>query len=484
MKKNIFKSLIYPIFGIFCLISCQNNAIEIQEQVKITVSPSQVLESFVPYESGNLEMEVDDELGTAKLRITALIYDSDGELYSKNIGLLDNYNSDYSFQVLLDPNEEYKLLAFSSSIMGSLENPTAESYKFSGENNLNSLEVTQTSAYSWYSNYSVLGVLDNSLTAGNANMKFNLEPATALVYLNWKNIHATHNFNSNSIYGEYAASAIDLYDNSYSWEITITPGDEVNEVVVENLSPLLSSLGLTSDEGVNVYSGHISGDKLIIPTGQNTGAMDDSTYPIYLLGVNEETFEEEDIIMSVDRVNNTITVENIWGTYSDKNDGGFYELFDSGVKFISRTSGAVEYDKYYIIYHNNDVVKYRDNDFIYSTSLDATQNNGESVTPSLNPNSTNIYDVCNLLPGTFDVFARTFIGNESSDYGNQKVDIKSGQQYVFKFYCASLELEISLGQLKSGLWDPEEYKRQNLVKSGSVINYYHPEKLNITKIEF
>jgi len=484
MKHITFKSLIYALFSIIILGSCQNEAIEIQEQVKIIISPSQVLESFIPYKATDLEMENDEELGTARLRITALIYDSKGELYSKNVGLLNDYNSDYSFNILLNPNEEYKLLAFSSSIMGNLENTTAESYKFSGENNLNTLEVVQTNEYSWYSNYSVLGILDNELTAGNDdNMKFNLKPATAYVNLNWRNIHTLHNSNSDSIYGNYTASTMDFYGNRYSWEITLVPGEDANEVIINNLSPKLSDVGFTSEEGVNFYSGYISGDKLIIPTGQDTGVIDADIYSIYLLGVNEDTFEEEDIIMSIDRVNKTLTTENMWGTYSDKNDGGFYELFESGVKFTSSDVGF-EYDKYYIIYHNNDIVKYRDNDFVYSTSLDTTQNNGDSITPSNQVNSINIYSVCNLLPGTFDVFARTFIGNESADYGRQSITVKSGQQYVFMFDCASLGLDISLGQLKSALWNNGEYSKQRFIKSGSFINYYHPEKLNITKIEF
>jgi len=471
----------------FFLVSCQNDAIEIQEQVNITICPSKVLESFVPYKSDNLDMEVDDELGTAKLRITVLIYDADGELYSKNEGLLDDYNSDYSFNILLDPKEEYKLLAFSSSIMGSLENITAESYKFHGIDNLNTLEVTQTTTDSWYSNYSVLGILDADLDSHMDGMRLDLRPATALVNLYCRSIHALHNLTSDSIYGKYSAKATDYSGNSYSWEIALAPGERQNEVIINNLSPLLLNLGMNSDNGVNIYYGNLVGNKLIIPKGQDTGAIDGEQYPLYISGgsLYGDSFKEEDIIVSVDRVNRTLTVENMWGTFSNKNGWGFYELFEKGVKFTSHAVGMLEYDKYCIVFHNNDVVNYRNNEFTYATSLEDIHNNGETIAPSNNPKSDNIYSVHNLLPGTFEVFARTYIGNESADYGMQSVTIESGRQYVFILDCADLELDIYAGQLKSAILTSDVYDKQSPDKA-RMLPYYHnrPKKLNLTRLEF
>lgn len=485
MKHYSFKSLIYTLISIFIFVSCQNEAIEIQKQVKITISPSKVLESFIPYKSSDLEMEV-DEYGTARLRITALIYDSNGELYSQSIGLLKDYNSDYSFSVLLDPDEEYKLLAFSNSIMGTLDKITLEPYKINGINNLSTLEIVQTNEDSYYSNFSVLGILDDNLKSENDNMKFALRPATAYINLNWKNIHTLHKNESESIYGTYNAHAIDYFNKEYSWEITLTPGNGSNEVVINNFSAKLSKLGLTSDSGYNAYSGYIDGNKLIIPSGQDTNVVDDNIYSISLVGMNEETFEVEDIVISIDRENMVLTVENMWGTYSEKNDGGFYELFESGVEFLSPKGGSFEYDYYYIIYHNNDIMTYRNNDFVYSTSLDSTRHHGKYLAPSSNSASNNIYEICNLLPGTYDVFARSAIGNELKDYGRQSVTIKAGQQYIFKFDCASLELEISIGQLKSGaIWNSEMYEKQTPGRT-KVLSFSnrHPDTLNLTKLEF
>lgn len=485
MKHITLKSLIYTLFCISILASCQNEAIEIQKQVEVTISPSKVLESFIPYNSENLEMAEDEDLGTARLRITVLVYDSEGELYVHNEGLLNDYNSDYSFDILIDPNEEYKLLAFSSSIHGSLENITHESYFFDGINSLNSLEVTQSDAYSWSSNYSVLGILDEELNAGMGNTKLYLAPATALVYLDWVNIHSLHDIASNSIYGDYSASAVDFYDNYYTWDITLSPGEEDGEVIIHNFSAVLSDLGLTSDQDVNIYNGYISGDRLIIPTGQNTGAVDSEIYDLFLMGVNNDTYEEEDIVIYIDAVNKSLILENMFGTWSEKNGGGFYELFAPGLLFTSRTAGAFEYDQYRIIYHNNDVVKYKNNGFIYTSTLDNISNNGYGITPSKYPNSDSVYSFINLLPGTFDVFARTFIGNERADYSMQAVSVEAGEQYVFKFDCANLKLGIFNGQLKSTLLSFEEYSlyssaRRKIARN----NYHHNGKLSIAKLDF
>ena len=484
MKHITFKSILYSVFGLLLFASCQNEPVEIQKQVEIVISPSEVLESFTPNYPEDLEMVSDEELGVAKLRITALIYDSNGELYSHNEGLLKDYNSDYSFNVLLNPNEEYKLLAFSSSIMGSLENVKLEAYTFKGINDLNTLEVTQNNEDSYYSTYSILGTLDKELNASMEKTKFELKAATAYVTLSWRDIHTKHESVSDSIFGTYSATAVDFYDNYYSWEITLAPGEQQTEVIINNLSPLLSSLGLTSEDGINTYSGYISGDKLIIPTGQDTGAVDNDIYTLYLLGINVDTFEEEDIVISIDKVNRTLKIDNMWGTYSDKNEGGFYELFYEGVIFNSLYNESYEYDDYYIIYHNNDIVKYRDNEFIYTTSLADIENNADYISPSYETESNHIYTVCNLLPGTIDVFARTFIGNESADYDRQSVTIKSGQQYLFRFYCADLKLYIS-NETKSTLSISGDYCRRNpVISRGSYVKHALRKKLNFTKLEY
>ena len=350
----------------FVFSSCQNEAVEIQRKVKITISPAKVLESFIPYKSDDLEMAEDEELGIAKLRITALIYDSEGNLYDYKEGLLDDYNSDYSFDILMNSDEEYKLLAFSSSIMGTLDEITYEPYEFHDINNLSTLKVIQANEQSFASNFSVLGVLDWDLVDYIGDQELFLEPATALVYSNWSNIHALHDIVSNSIYGDYSASAVDIDGKTYTWTITLASGKERNEVVINNFSPLLCSQGFTADQGVNSYSGYLSGDMITISAGQETGLVDSEIYKIYLFGLNPSTYDVEDIKIRVDSINKTLTVESMFCLFSEKDEGTIYELFEPGLTFTSSTtkSGSIEFDCYGIIYHNNDIVKYKDNEFV------------------------------------------------------------------------------------------------------------------------
>lgn len=488
MKHTTLKSLIFVFFCMFVLSSCQNEAVEIQKKVKITISPANVLESFIPYKADDLGMMEDSKLGVAKLRITALIYDSKGNLYDHKETLLDNYDSDYSFDIVMKSDEEYKVLAFSSSIMGTLEEVTYEPYEFHDINDLSTLKVIQADESSYGSNFSVLGVLDYELTEYSVNTKLYLKAATSLVYLNWTNIHALHNITSNSIYGDYSASATDVDGNSYTWTITLEPGKEQNEVIINNFSPLLCDLGFTADQGINFYSGNLSGNKITVPAVQETGIVDSEVYKIYLLGLNPSTYDIEDIVIRIDSVNKTLTVENMFCLFSEKNEGTIYEMFDPGLRFTSSTSGSgsMQFDQYGIIYHNNDVVKYKDNGFVFTTTLDSIQNNGNWLYPSdYSSDSNNIYDMINLLPGSFNVFARTFIGNESEDYNNQTVSVKSGEQYVFKFDCAKLKLDIALGQLKSAMWNPGEANRHKLLRSKLLHNnYIEIEKIDLTKVTF
>ena len=487
MKHNTLISLIYTFFYMFVFSSCQNEAVEIQRKVKITISPAKVLESFIPYKSDDLEMAEDEELGTAKLRITALIYDSEGNLYDYKEGLLDDYNSDYSFDILMNSDEEYKLLAFSSSIMGSLDEITYEPYEFHDINNLSTLKVIQANEKSFASNFSVLGVLDWDLVDYIGDQELFLEPATALVYSNWSNIHALHDIVSNSIYGDYSASTVDIDGNPYTWTITLASGKERNEVVINNFSPLLCSQGFTADQGVNSYSGYLSGDMITISAGQETGLVDSEIYKIYLFGLNPSTYDVEDIKIRVDSQNKTLTVESMFCLFSEKDEGTIYELFEPGLTFTSSTtkSGSIEFDSYGIIYHNNDIVKYKDNEFVFTTSLDAVSNNGDWLYPSdYASDSNNIYGTINLLPGKITVFARTFIGNESEDYGRQTVSVEAGQQYVFKLDCAKLKLDITQGQLKSAIWNPGEVNRHPSLRSKLFHNNFEIEKIDLTKVTF
>lgn len=108
-------------------------------------------------------------------------------------------------------------------------------------------------------------------------------------------------------------------------------------------------------------------------------------------------------------------------------------------------------DQYWIIYHCNNIMKFSSSGIpSYTTSLSSTENDGQGMTPAYYPSSTNIYSYANLFPGSFNLFARTFVGNDAADYSRQKVTVESGHQYLFSFDCSSLTLTASESTLKSG----------------------------------
>ena len=160
----------------------------------------------------------------------------------------------------------------------------------------------------------------------------------------------------------------------------------------------------------------------------------------------------EDIYIKIG--NNKLTIENGFATYID--GMGWVDLFNPGVVFYA-TSNQVNkesVDKYYIIYHNNDIASYDLNDgYYYRTSLSSNDNHGRFVEPALFPNAKNIYQSINLLPGEFNSFARLFIGNAAQDYSMQTIEIEAGKQYMFVLDCETMELKLIPGEFKSDYFD-------------------------------
>lgn len=453
MIRRYIKSVV-AFIGVFILFSCTNEPIQIQKQIKVTISPSHVLEDFVPYTSSLKEMSDDPDYGVAKLRITALLYDEDGKLVDKKEGLLNDYNSDYSCSFAAFADQEYTLVCFSSSIHGSLENPDLESYEFSGIENLSDLKLSQWGAKSYYSNWSVLGVADVEISSAETEYKISLRPATAFVYLLFSDIHANDSAGSTSddCSGVYSATATDYFDQTFTWEIEIEQYG--SSVIVKNLSPFFLSYDINSENGCQIYEGYIENGYIILPKAQEVGYYEDGM-PAELYGVTEvkdNTIYVDDICIKIG--NGTLTFETGFATYLE--GAGWFDAFLPGVVFTSESGAGI--DRYGIIYHNNDIVSYdQKSGFAYSTSLDVVNNNGYWLTPADSPSSSNIYTYMNLLPGEFNIFARTFIGNESADYSTQDIKIEAGKQYYIELNCENMSLKLIPGVMKSVSWDPFAY---------------------------
>lgn len=439
MKTNIFSCTAVILAALSCLFGCTNPEVELRKGVEIQIRPSTILSGFTAYTSSNFEMRADSHL-----RITCLIYDYDGKLTYQDQTLLDNFNKDISFHTTLDEGASYTVVALATCIKGSLSSPTAEAYSITGTNYLEQLKVEQLYSYSYYSTWSMMGYATQIIYSGNSQISMDLKPATSLVYLRWQDIHAHDNDISADVYGEYSVKATDYWgNNEYSWTISVEKdGSSSTDVIVKDLSPALYISGFTSDKGYNTYKGIINGNTLTISKGQATGYTDSEGSALLYGGeLNGEMVTFKDIVLHIS--NGKLTTENMFGTCIPGVDG-WYELFDSGVVFTKKPSaGSVGIDKYYILYHSNDIMQFAyDGTPRYSTTLSSTGNYGRYVAPAeLESTSKNIYDIVNIFPGTsIDLKARTSTGNTETDYSKQTFNLVSGHQYVFSLDCATFKL--------------------------------------------
>lgn len=449
----------------FLALACTNEPVELQQQVTVTVSPAEVLDGFISYDSEDKNMSDDAEMGMAKLRITALLYDEVGQLVEKKEGLLKDYNEDYTFSMLMDPQHSYTLLCFSSSIHGTLEDLEFESYTFSDEKRLSTLKVIQQGENSYYSNWSVLGSASKKLSNESKKVDVRLTPATSFVYLRWCDIHANGDGSSSTtdVSGTYSATATTHFGDSYTWEIEVEQSG--NDVTLKNLSPFFADeqMGLTADKGYNIFTGYIENGYIIVPQGQEIGWKYDNQ-PIRLYGINkieDTTIYVDDMRIKIEAGN--LIAENGLATYLEHEDGGWLDLFTSPVEFKSTSSNQPStgygVDDYAIIYHSNDVVTYKDGSgFEYKTTLNDSSNNGRTISPADYPDATNIYVYINLLPGEFDAFARTFIGNDMADYSRHKIVLEAGKQYCLELDCKTMSLDLVPGALKSMALDADKVR--------------------------
>ena len=449
MKTNILLRTAAVMAALSSLFGCdyENPLVEKHRILEMLIHPSTILSDFNAYKSENFEM-----FEGAKLRITCLLYDRDGNLAYQEETLLDNFDQDVSFRTTLVEEDglHYTIIALASCIRGTLSSPTNEAYSISGKESLEQLRVeqTKTDGYSYYSTWSVMGYASRSVSIYDSVVWLNMKPATSLVYLRWQNIHAHDNDGSSTdVYGTYSAHATDYWDNNmYSWKITVEKdGNSTTDVIVKDFSPYLNKKGYTSDKGCNTYKGIIKGNTLTITQGQATGCSVDNE-PIILYGgeSNGTNITLKDISLRIDK--GKLTATTMFGVHVSKGTGWWYDLFKEGVVFTKESSStkgsSVGIDSYGIIYHSNNIMRFTDDGSpVYSTSLSSNENNGTWVTPAEEKSATNIYSMHNLFPGSsMNLFARAYTGNTYTDYSMQKISLVSGHQYVLDFDCEAFKL--------------------------------------------
>ncbi|MBR5842481.1 MAG: hypothetical protein IKY64_07765 [Bacteroidaceae bacterium] len=438
MKKIIINMFI-AVIAIASTISCTNDPVEIQKQVQITISPSKVLKDIVPfYNSSDIEMlQIDGNV--AKLKLVVLIYDKNGDLYHQSEKTVKDYNSNYTFSVLVN-DDDYRLLAFSYSVLDR-DGESLSAYSITNTDKLNSLKIRQESSNSLYSNFSVLGMYDKKVSICD-NMHVDLSMATSYVSFEWLNIHSDSNTStgSSSIYGEYSATATDYFGNDYSWTISVEQDfSRTNGVIVKDLCPLIYDAGFTSEDGYNTYYGYIEDNFLVIEAGQETGAAS-SGEDITIEGLfvyDGETYES-DIMFYIE--GETLILATYFGSW---NSGGWFSLFEPGLVFDYVGGGYSGVDSYTYWRKCNNILTFTNSGYEYSTTLGIdTYRVDASIEPAENPDANGIYKIYNLFPGTFEVFMKESVGNESEEYCRQQITIESGKQYNLEYNCETKEMKL------------------------------------------
>lgn len=439
--KAFYKILFLAIISA-TLLSCVNPQVEISGTITVNVVPSTIIKDFVPYQSGQLDLLEDDDYGKSKLHIISFIYGEDGKLTWQDEGVVTSFASNYSFRAPVPQTGNCRMLCFAYSAFDS--DDIMPAYSFENVENLSSFMVHQNYAKSFYSPWSILGGALIDMDSQTKECNISLEPLTAYVALRWKDIHANDG-STVSIYGDYAAKATDIYDNSFDWTMTLEQGTDANTVTIKNLSASMVKAGYTSSNGYNVISGTLQGSTITIPMGQEVGVTQNGKAMITGANLVNEELQVEDLVLTIGSDGKLVT-QNLMIVLDQK---GALEAFLPGLEFSPvalKTVGGV--DKYGIIYHNNDYLYY-DNSFKYATTLASVTNNGTSIQPSSNPSAINVYEIINLLPGSFNIFGRAFVGNEYYDTTKKEITIQSGKQYVIELDCAESEISYREGLLKS-----------------------------------
>lgn len=189
MKTRI---IILSLFMTLCSIfsACENEAVDITTAVDITINTSSVLSPFTLYDSSDLDM-----ISDSKVRLTCLLYNANGSLVDRQDIALSDFSSSTTIQEKLT-DQTYTLVVVASCVRGgSLVKPEYEAYSLIGVDNLSTLTIEQVLYHAYNSSvWSVLGYGKQVFMSQNNNETvMNLEPATALVYLNYRSIHTRPN---------------------------------------------------------------------------------------------------------------------------------------------------------------------------------------------------------------------------------------------------------------------------------------------------
>lgn len=156
--------------------SCSDSEeIEIKYQANITVAVDKLMEPFQEMTPGDFDIQEG-----MSIRIQSYVYDANGILVQSCVSSVNDYSKTVSYSAVLE-NGTYKIVSIADFIEGNANNPTDSWWNVTGENNINTLEVSEGQYYSSWS-WETLGAVVNEFEVSekSSEIKVSVKPATAL----------------------------------------------------------------------------------------------------------------------------------------------------------------------------------------------------------------------------------------------------------------------------------------------------------------
>lgn len=244
--------------------SCSNSEeIEIKYQVNVTVDPSTVKSAFHGY-SVNEETYGLNMYETSELLITSLIYDNSGNLIEKKESLVKDYNSSAKYSLNMREGEEYTVVAITYSVDKTND---IDSYLIENESKLDKLTVTAEwrNGNSFYSNWSMLGIATKTINSGNRDNIINVKPASSIVVLTYKDIHAFDEYGVDTHWIAYKNNVQAKFNNGnleYGTISAVNSGwvHELDVTEIPNSNNIFVMLNLLPTSGMTVWAGFSVGE--------------------------------------------------------------------------------------------------------------------------------------------------------------------------------------------------------------------------------
>lgn len=441
--KKFFQIVVICICGLAVCACPNSDPIIVKQDVTVTFKLSGINSAFTPYKVS--DFSVDD----AKAQLHYFLYNSQGSRVNDATVSLNDLSGETSVDLTLSGEEDYTIVAFAYYISAN----SITFYSFSDTESIKTLTVTQQDEHKYSDMSSALGYGSTTLNSRRSSTIVSLEPANALVYLEWEDIHAKRGGGTPTypLYGDYTATAKDIWGESHTWTIIVEKGSSANEVIIKNLLPYFVENGWSwsPEHNVNIFTGtyNASAATITLPMKQPSGLVyGEEQYSVQLVGGRSEGeyIYYEDLVLSVE--NGKLITQNLFGAVAPDDtseDAGWWDLFEPGVVFNSQatpTGGGGEPDEYLILYHKNDVMHFNGGSPTYSTTLGEVNYSSDSVSPA-QYSLPSVYGIVYLFPGKIKIFGRGYTENQPfDDTAISSVSLSEGEQYVFSLDCGAMTI--------------------------------------------